>query len=187
MALRRLRPAHPPERLAQIYAKPHDSSHWRDHVVRVAITCELAANVFEDCTVCSVADLSCGDATVARYVEAARTVLGDIAPGYHHTGPIEQTIDEIDPVDLFICCETIEHLDDPHLILKKIRAKTRYLVLSTPIDAWDDANIEHYWAWDRDEVEWMLYMAGFTTLKPYVQLDMRESWSPYCFGIWVAS
>jgi hypothetical protein len=184
----RLRPAYTPEQLAEIYAKPHSSGRWHDHRVRVEITVDLYAGLVDsDATIDSVADLSCGDARVAHSVQRRRVVLGDFAPGYDHTGPVERTIDEIDPVDVFICCETLEHLDDPDLVLKKIRQKARYLVLSTPIEAWGETNPEHYWAWDRGGVEAMLHLAGFTTFKPYVELDMRDSWSPYCFGIWVAS
>lgn len=187
----RLRPAYTPEELAEIYAKPHDSSRWRDHVVRVDVTIALGRGVVVP-SVERIADLSCGNGAIAKGIGEAsfgvELILGDFAPGYEHTGPIEKTIDEIEErVDVFVCSETIEHLDDPDAVLRKIRRKTRYLVLSTPVEAWGETNPEHYWAWDRAEVESMLQAAGFTTLKPYVELDMRSAWSPYCFGIWVAS
>lgn len=187
MTRQRLRSAYSPKQLAKIYAEPHSSYRWRDHIVRTDVTCALTDGLLEDTTISSVADLSCGDAKVAQSLHLPRTVLGDYAPGYKLIGSIEQTIDEIEPVDIFICCETIEHLDDPDAVLAKIRAKTRFLVLSTPIEAWHETNPEHYWAWDRAEVEIMLHKAGFDTPRPYVELDMRDSWSPYCFGIWVAS
>ena len=188
----RLRPAHSPEALAEIYAKPHSSARWGDHIVRVGVTTELAKGVVfhRDVTgrrIKSVADLSCGDGRIAKSLELPTTILGDFAPGYEYTGPIEKTIDEIPDVDIFICSETLEHLDDPDKVLRKIRQKTRFLTLSTPLRAWNEANPEHYWAWDRAEVEEMMRRAGFLNHKPYVELDMTDSWSPYCFGIWVAS
>jgi hypothetical protein len=189
----RLRPAHSPEALAEIYAKPHDSTRWNDHIVRVDVTRALVKGLLRvDVPEGSndpptVADLSCGNGRIASNLGVRNVILGDFAPGYAHTGPIEKTIDEIDPVDVFICSETIEHLDDPDAVLRKIRQKARHLVLSTPIEAWDETNPEHYWAWDREEVEVMLFRAGFPSLAPYVELDMRNAWSPYCFGIWVAS
>ncbi len=183
----RLRPAHSPEQLAHIYAAPHDSSRWRDHRVRVAVTLELARGYLHDNpgSVTSVADLSCGDATIARSLGADTVVLGDYAPGYDHHGPIEVTIHRIPTVDLFVCSETLEHVDDPDLVLAAIRAKTKRLVLSTPVDCWGDANVEHYWAWSAEHVEGMLRTAGFD-VDVFTRLDMRR-WSPYAFGIWACS
>lgn len=188
MTRQRLRPAYTDDQLAGIYATPHDSSRWRDHKVRVGVTVELGRGLLhEDHGVQTVADLSCGDGTIARSLGAPTVILGDYAPRYEHTGPLEHTLDAIQPVDLYVCSETLEHLDDPDLVLKLLRQKTRYLLLSTPLDAWDEQNPEHYWAWSREDVEEMLRAAGFTTMKPFVRLDLRESWSPYCFGVWVAS
>lgn len=179
----RLRPAHTEQALATIYPQPHDHRRWRDHHVRVDTTIALAKGI-DDVT--SVADLSCGNGAIAKAVRAPRTVLGDYAPGYDITGPIEQTIHGIDPVDLYVCSESIEHLDDPDLVLKLIRGKARHLLLTTPVDNWGDANIEHYWAWSQQDVEQMLTAAGWTVQVTNI-LDMRRAWSPYCFGMWVCA
>ena len=183
MTRQRLRPAHTPEQLAEIYPQPHDHTHWRDHHVRVDATIALAKGI-ENVT--SVADLSCGDAAIARAVNAATTILGDYAPGYQHHGPIEETIHSIPEVDLYVCSESIEHLDDPDTVLKLIRSKAQHLVLTTPVDNWGDANIEHYWSWSRQDVEAMLTAAGWR-FEVYNMLDMRAAWSPYCFGMWVCA
>jgi hypothetical protein len=116
-----------------------------------------------------VADLSCGDAAIALGV-TPEPILGDIAPGYRFHGPIDQTIDSLQPVQLFICCETLEHLDDPDLVLRKIREKTETLVLSTPDGETTDHNPEHYWGWDAQGVEEMVRAAGF---EPVVQTSLR--------------
>jgi 2-polyprenyl-3-methyl-5-hydroxy-6-metoxy-1,4-benzoquinol methylase len=177
----RLRPSHTAEQLAEIYPQPHDHRRWRDHHVRVDATIALARGI-EGVT--SVADLSCGNGAIAKAVGAETTILGDYAPGYDICGPIEDTIHVIPEVDLYICSESIEHLDDPDTVLKFIRAKVRHLVLTTPVDNWGDANIEHYWAWSRQDVEQMLAAAGWTVQVTNI-LDMRGAWSPYCFGMWV--
>jgi hypothetical protein len=177
----RLRPAYTADELAQVYATPHNHSQWGDHVVRVAVTAQfthLLAGKVE-----SAADLSCGDATILKALDVGTRYLGDFAPGYPITGPIDETIERIPVVDLFVCCETLEHLDDPDRTLKSIRAKTRALVLSTPVDAFGDTNPEHYWAWSRDDVEAMLDAAGFTTVV-YSALDFRPSGADYMFGVW---
>lgn len=183
MTRRRLRPAYTPAQLAEIYAHPHDHSRWEDHRIRVGVTTEVCRWFTRRGDVHTVADLSCGDGAIARALDAERLILGDYAPGYDHTGPIETTIEQIPPVDLYICSETLEHLDDPQTVLERIRPKTKYLVVSTPVDRFDDANPEHYWAWDKTGVDEMLTTAGFH-VEVYCPLDLRPAGYYYCFGIW---
>lgn len=179
----RLRDAYSNTELAEVYAKPHNHMTCVDHKIRVAMTILLAQTVVQDSV--SGADLSCGDGTILRNLRLYDKHFGDFAPGYRYTGPIEQTIEQIPNVDIFVCTETIEHLDDPDTVLAKIRTKTRRLVLSTPVDNFNDTNHEHYWAWSREEVERMLTLSGFKVVV-YTALDMRPSNGDYQFGIWSA-
>jgi hypothetical protein len=178
----RLRPGYDPEKLSEIYAKPHDHRAWTDHLVRVETTKVLATHALG--SIHSAADLSCGNGAIVDALGAAEVYHGDYAPGYPITGPIEDTVEQIPYVDAFVCSETIEHLDDPDTVLARIRTKTRALVLSTPVEAWGDHNPEHYWAWDRGSVEEMLAAAGFTPFL-YAAVDLRPANAEYCFGIWV--
>ncbi len=179
---KRLRPAHPPEDLARIYATPHNHAQWHDHVLRIEATIDVARKLV-DGPVRSAADLSCGSAAVLKALDVELLHLGDYAPGYEYTGPIEETIHQIPPVDLFVCTETIEHVDDPDRVLRDIRAKTQMLVLSTPVDNWDDTNVEHYHAWDEAGVEEMLTAAGFE-IEVHLLLDFRPHGPEYyCFSI----
>lgn len=177
MRRERLRPAWSDAELAEMYAEPHDHRRWGDHEVRVSFTVASGLRLAGP-GVASAADLSCGNGSILEAMPAAVKHYGDFAPGYDITGPIERTIEQIPDVELFVCCETIEHLDDPDAVLKAIRAKTSLLLLSTPVDAWDDGNAEHYWAWDREAVEAMLTEAGFTVR------DYTEVAPSYRFGIW---
>lgn len=177
----RLRPAYGPGTLARIYAKPHQHAAWLDHKVRVAVTAQFAHALAGK--VETGADLSCGDGTILSSLDVSKRFFGDFAPGYPHTGPIDDTIEQIPHVDLFICCETIEHLDDPDFTLKLIRGKAKTLVLSTPVDAFDDTNEQHYWAWSRGGVEDMLTTAGFTVVV-YNELDFRPARGEYAYGVW---
>lgn len=176
----RLRAAYSEEQLKAIYRVPHDHAQWESHVGRVAHTIAIGKRLP---TVTHIGDLSCGNAAIAKglcVLRATELVLGDFAQGFQHHGPIESTIDQIEPVNLFICSETIEHLDDPDGILKKIRTKTDYLVLSTPlITDGIDENPEHYWTFDKEEVHAMLTNAGFTPLY-YDEFD--GGW--YVWQIW---
>jgi hypothetical protein len=173
----RLRPAYSPEELAELYAVPHDHTRWQDHLLRVDMTVQVTRFMYKGGR---VADLSCGSAAIPLAV-TPDPILGDIAPGYQYHGPIEQTIDSLQNVQLFICCETLEHLDDPDMVLRKIRAKTDTLVLSTPLGEFTDHNPEHYWGWDGMSLQWMVQDAGFT---PVVQTALRFPEINVMFAIW---
>ena len=186
--MKRLRDKHTSEKLREIYPKPHDHTRWWDHRLRVAVTADLANALVKGHRgpVDALADLSAGDGTIQSFVPANRRILGDYAAGYEYTGPIETTVHLIPPVNLFICCETLEHLDDPLSVLKAIRHQTEKLVLSTPVENWEDQNEEHYWAWSRSDVDNMLHEAGFK-VEIYTALDFRMHGPEYYqFGIWAA-
>ncbi|MDM4722758.1 hypothetical protein QTQ03_25330 [Micromonospora sp. WMMA1363] len=167
-----------------MYSRPHQHDQWIDHRIRVDVTTAVARNVLAYGA--TVGDLSCGDAAVAmrlRRSHGARLVLGDLAPGYELTGPIEETINQIESVDLFLCTETIEHLDDPDAVLAAIRPQTQRLLLSTPDGETDDTNPEHVWGWDATAVDQMLRSAGFVP-DVFASLDMRLAGGQYNFQIW---
>lgn len=179
----RLREMPTPEELAKLYATPHDHMKWVDHRYRVDVTAAIAGQLMREGG--TVADLSCGNAAIAERLLVrfgGRAILGDFAPGYDLTGPIEETIDQVRPVDLFILSETLEHLDDPDAVLRKIRAKTTHLVLSTPDGEDNNWNPEHVWGWDSEAVKDMLQQAGFT---PIVHTIVDSSpLGGYVYQIW---
>jgi hypothetical protein len=182
--IKRLRPAYTAAQLKEVYSKPHDANNWQDHLIRVSITQELAKWTARTYAVKSAADLSCGNAAIINSLPPEiEKYLGDFAPGYKYTGALEQTIRQIPSVDLFILSETIEHLDNPLETLDRIRHKTNYLVLSTPDDAGDDTNPEHYWSWDSEDIKYMLKKAGFEDVLVYNKLVLNEYM--YDYQIWV--
>jgi hypothetical protein len=178
----RLRPAYTEDQLAALYRTPHDHRKWFDHFLRVDVTIAVARWMVAG-GVHSAADLSCGNGAILQAVPVEVKHFGDLAPGYEYEGPIEKTIKDLPQVDLFVCSETLEHVDAPELVLGQIRERARILVLSTPVDAWDDTNPEHYWAWSRDDVEAMLKAAGWRQ-HVFTTADFRPMGLPYCFGIW---
>jgi hypothetical protein len=190
----RLRPAHTALVLAELYAVPHRHDGWPDHRVRVASTAGLGRELMDLAGHPAViADLSCGDAVIPRDLiaystaPAKRVILGDIAPGYELHGPVEQTLDQITHVDMFVCSETIEHLDDPDVVLARIRAKADLLVLSTPLGETTDRNPEHYWGWDQEGVGEMLAATGWDPeLRRVVTYlpEPGESWMPASYQLW---
>jgi len=132
MRRERLRDTYTAEELAQVYATPHQHFGQPDHRIRVALTIQLGRALGRLNT---VADLSCGDGAILGGLDARTRMWGDIAPGWDVTGPIEQTIEDLDDVDLFVCAETIEHVRDVQLLLSEVRRVLKpggTLALTTP-------------------------------------------------------
>ena len=159
--IKRLRPKYSDEQLAEIYKEPHDHSIFPDHILRVDATLELANELIDDSDVFG-ADLSCGNAYILDKLRLPVKYYGDYAPKYTYCGPIERTLYEIPGVDVFVFCETIEHLDDPLAVLKAIRVKAKKLVLSTPLTHGYDDNLEHYWSFDKEGILDLLQESGWT-------------------------
>lgn len=178
--IRRLRPKYSDEELAQVYATPHQHAKWKDHRIRVNTTI-ATAKWFEDAD--SVADLSCGDAAIVNALDIDTKILGDYAAGYEYTGPLEDNLELIPDVDLYICSETLEHVDRPPDVLKQIRAKSRYLVLTTPDGEMTDENPEHYWGWDNYGIQQILTGAGWVPVV-FQSLKFNDPQYIYDFQIW---
>lgn len=163
----RLRPAHSDDVLAQMYAAPHQHGRWADHRIRVEQTIGLGRELIAlTGPPATIIDLSCGDAAIVRglvpSVPACQVILGDIAPGYQYHGPIEKTILDAGYADLFVLCETLEHLDDPDSVLAAIRYRAASLICSTPLGEFSTRNPQHYWGWDKAGLRDTLTGAGFT-------------------------
>lgn len=182
--IKRLRPKWSDEELAKIYSKPHDHFRFgRGHDMRVKVTIEILKDMSKLINAKTGGDLSCGNGAILNSIKLQEKYLGDYAPKYEFEGPLEKTILEMPNVDIYVCSETLEHLDDPNHALKLIRQKSKSLVLSTPIEQWEDTNTEHYWAYDREGVEELLKNSGW---KPnvFLFLDTQVFGEPYKYGIW---
>ena len=175
----RLRSTYEDFALKQIYQIPHNHLQFADHIIRVNTSIDLL-NEFG--TYESIADLSAGDATIIKSLESDKKYIGDFAPGYEITGAIETTINEIPKVDLFICSETLEHLDNPDAVLAAIREKTNYLFVSTPNGESNTLNPEHYWGWDSEDMKEMLIKAGF---EPQIFHLLKFENYDYDYQMWV--
>lgn len=178
---RRLRPAYSPEELKSIYSSTYDHTRWEDHKDRINKTIDFALRHAPAPS--SIMDLSCGDAAIARGIQQGRdipVVLGDFVPGNEFVGPIERTLLDIEDAgvetDMFILSETLEHLDNPDMVLRHIRECSNSLLLSTPCDE-TIPNPEHYWAWGAADVANMLFSANWEIrafeFLEYPELDVR--------------
>ena len=186
MTIVRLRPSMTPEELAVVYGQPYNHRNWEEHVRRVHVTVGLGwAMQLNPGGSGEVADLSCGDGTIAQEL-AYYPIYGDITPGWPIVGPIEQTIHQIPHVAMFVLSETLEHLEDPLGVLAAIRGKADKLLLSTPTheSGQHDDNPEHYWQWDQFDIASLLTRAGWT--GDHLILLGGPAWH-YGYQIWGCS
>lgn len=177
--MKKLRRFYTPEELKNIYAGEHNPHRWPEHTERINLTRAIAQRLIDANRLKTVADLSCGDGSLVLGLENIRAqTMCDI----HSHAPIEETVRLLESVDLFICTETIEHLEAPWTVLECVAPKTKYIVLSCPFEE-DPAigNYEHYWSFDASDVANMLMQAGFGALQS--NIISGEGWT-YTYQIW---
>lgn len=191
----RLRPAYPDpaEFYAQRYPDGYQHTVWPDHVERVEATVQFAWSALQTAAPVSViADLSAGDGAIPRTLQERldprpTLYLSDYRhrDGYDDQGAVEDTLADMPYADLYVCSETVEHLDNPDTFLKGVRAKASRLVLTTPVGEFDpDQNPEHYWGWEQGDIQDMLVQSGW---RPYLYAGFTPSSGPYTFQMWAAS
>lgn len=209
----RLREARP-EGEAAYYARTYPDGYrhavWPDHVERVAASVDMIRRYAG--TIRNAADLSCGDAAILKGCSSFldSVVLGDVngvpddvfdPAGWSTSvseahrlpaGPLPESLDGLVPgakTDLFVLSETLEHLDDPDLVLGLLSVRARYLFLSTPVAETADAgNPEHYWSWDQADIHEMFLHTGWTPLELdlLTPVSTRHMPNAYTYQLWMA-
>lgn len=195
--MRRLRGPYPPDQLREVYSRRYDHTRWADHRRRVRHTITLGQQLLADQPdIRLVADLACGDAAIPLGIcqrfqggelDPRSPILGDLTggPDRDDVGPIERTIRRLPQVDLLVCTEILEHVDDPAGLLAAARERTRWLLLSTPVTDGRDDNPEHYWSWGAEDIRGLLTAAGFRP-QHHELLDLRAVPGSYLFQLWIA-
>lgn len=209
----RLRQGRSPEEEQSLYARTYPDGYrhdvWPDHVERVEASVDMIRKYYNQ--IVSVADLSCGDAAIVRGLVGMKrfrlAYLGDLngvreVPGevwgrvgvkVIPPGPLPATVTagNLDggQVDLYVCSETLEHMDDPDELLRRLTGAARYLFLSTPLlESPDSGNLEHYWSWGQDDIHQMLLDAGWSPLEyqRLTPLSTRHLEHAYTYQLWMA-
>jgi hypothetical protein len=182
----RLRDAMTDQQFASMYNHNYNHTQWEEHKRRIAWTLDVAHQWLKDETIGVAIDLACGDGVILSGIKAEIKLYGDFVatPFTHYVGKIEETITRVgaDAADLFVCTETIEHIDDPDSLIRQIAGVSQYLLLSTPLGETDPyKNWEHYWGWDLDGIRKLLEDNGFTPLNYEVLVDEF-----YTYQLWLA-
>jgi hypothetical protein len=179
--VRKLRRFHSADETRKLYATSYDHTHWAEHIERVIKTRKIAQDLIDTYALRTAADLSAGDRSLASELQGLDMLeTSDLSTG---TNIVEGLL-TLSPVDLFICTETIEHLEAPWSVIELIAQRTNWLVLSTPLDEpAETGNWEHYWSFTKQDIENMLAQSGFTDLS--VSYLTRPAWT-YIYQIWTA-
>lgn len=206
MTRRRLRDARP-EGEGAFYSSRYPTGYchdvWPDHVERVKASVDLIRRYSG--SIHTAADLSAGDAAILRGLPSLdRVWVGDLngvdqfQRGWNGSttevtalppGALPTSLDQLpQQVDLFVCSETLEHLDDPDALLARLPLYARYLFLSTPVAEEGNGNEEHYWSWNQADVHHMLQDAGWSAMECQIlhPLSTRSLPGAYTYQLWMA-
>lgn len=73
--------------------------------------------------------------------------------------------------EVIVCCETLEHLDDPKKLLKSL--DTKYIIVSVPMNENAKRNSRyHLWAWNEDEFQKTIKDCGYKIIHT-VRVNVR--------------
>jgi hypothetical protein len=128
----------------------------------------------------NVSDLGCGDGGFLSLLGR----LGDInAWGYdfqpsNQAGWIERGVSAsradvfgadrpiVSLGDIAVTTEVLEHLADPHEVVRWIGERSRFLVASSPWNETPESHDEcHCWGWDQDGYRALIEQGGFTVVR----------------------
>jgi SAM-dependent methyltransferase len=72
--------------------------------------------------------------------------------------------DDIEYADVAVMTEVLEHMIDPHKIVRELPSK--YLVASSPYNETDANHYEfHLWAWDKEGYDNLIMQGGYTIVN----------------------
>lgn len=131
-------------------------------------------------SIATVSDLGCGDGGLLQLLEGFVGVKAwgyDFAPanqgGWKERDVVASALDvfgadsnRVKFGDISICTEVLEHLADPHGVVKWIRLNSRFLIASSPWTETDQSHDGcHAWAWDQEGYRQLLEDGGWTILR----------------------
>lgn len=168
--------------------------HWEQSIHRPrleqAVRFVLDARQIDD-GVTKVVDLGCGDGGLIAHLNdnwqnLIAAVGYDFQPsniaGWTERGLVSQTFamdfvknwTYVIDADVYVITECLEHLTDPHMMLRNIRARGAQLVCSSPWTEHYASHDEcHAWAWDFEGYEQLVINAGFA-IREHVKEGMFQ-------------
>jgi hypothetical protein len=126
-----------------------------------------------------VSDLGCGDGGLLSLLPGSPTATCwgyDFQPS-NKAGWAERQVlakqrdvfgadrDKVHLGTISVCTEVLEHLADPHEVVRWIGSRSRFLVASSPWNETPESHDEcHAWAWDHDGYRALIEQGGYRVL-----------------------
>lgn len=136
-----------------------------------------------------VVDLGCGDGGLLSVLAQDHTIAAvgyDFQPsnivGWAERGLLHNTFSMnfvahwplVIDADVYVITECLEHLTDPHGMVRNIRAREAMIIASSPYTEHASSHDEcHAWAWDPDGYRKLLDDAGFDVVA-HDRVDMFQ-------------
>ena len=181
--MKKLRRFHNNEAQHSFYEHHFSHRSHESHISRVEHTIKIGQGLIDRVGIKTIADFSAGDRAIvmglAGYEEAWLSDYSDDGVDI-----LDRLREDTRTYDLFVCTETIEHVEQPWTLLEEIAKRTTWILLSTPLDEDPtENNWEHYWSFGADDVDDLLTQAGFDWSVVNV---FKPATGPYTYQIWIA-
>lgn len=127
----------------------------------------------------TVIDLGCGDGGLLSLVSRLPWVTSfgfDFQPSNAQgwaernvSGMLLSFVDDwpsIPTADVYVMTEVLEHLTEPHLMMRKIAERGAQIVASSPWTEHAGSHDEcHAWAWDKEGYKALMWQAGYRVIR----------------------
>lgn len=158
---------------------PHLEQSWQsDRLYK-------AAELIKECNPASVVDLGCGDGGLLSLLPPIPAWGYDFQPsnkaGWVERGVHAELVDVFNTMpedlrwgELAVVTEVLEHLDNPHAMVRWIAEHVTYIVASSPDDELPSDNPDcHLWGWDRIGYSKLFTDVGFGIVE-WVKVDWSQ-------------
>jgi hypothetical protein len=147
------------------------------HRPRLLLAAEFVREALSRPDAFTVSDLGCGDGGLLSLIKGIPDTISwgyDFCPaneaGWAERGVkayLKDALSDLDAVgtvgDVVVMTEVLEHIANPHGVLRRLRSRSKSLVCSSP---WNENlnnhSPEHAWAWDLEGYASMIQSAGWT-------------------------
>jgi len=158
------------------YADREHAPHLEDgHRPRLQAAASLVAQAAITLDAATVVDLGAGDGGLLSLLGPALTAWGydlqptNIAAAAGRGVDVrygDVLADDVEWGQIAVCTEMLEHLVDPHGLVRRIGERAQALVCSSPRDERPGAAYEHHcWAWDMPGYRAMVEAGGWSVIR----------------------
>lgn len=175
-----------PEILSAEWHETRESAHHLDedsHRERLLITSDLVRKAIS-LGGTSVVDLGCGDGGLLSLIKDLDIPSWgyDLSPKtIEYATKVRQVdarytdfvSDDIEYGDIAVMTEVLEHMKDPHQVVRKL--PSQFLIASSPFNENADSHYEfHLWAWDKEGYDALITQGGYTILDKFYAANWSQ-------------